>query len=384
MDPNDAFDTIVIGAGIAGASLAWRLAAHGRTLLVEREDQPGYHTTGRSAAQYIASYGPPLVRALTIASRPFFSAPPAGFATQPILTPRAMLTVSLPGQETLLDETWQTIHAAGGDCERITAAAAIELVPVLRPDRVTGAVIERDSYDMDVDVLHQGFLRGLRRAGGTLASRAEVTALARDGARWVVVAGDRRYSAAVVVNAAGAWCDRIAALAGAKPIGLVPKRRAAMIFDPPPGVATDHWPLVAAADHSFYFKPDAGRLLGSPANEDETDPQDVQPEELDIATAMYRIEENTTMVVRPIRTWAGLRSFVGDGEMVAGFDATLPGFFWCAGQGGYGIQTAPAMSEVCADLVLGRPIATEIARLGVTAERLAPGRCQAGAGPVDR
>jgi D-arginine dehydrogenase len=294
-----------------------------------------------------------------------------------------MLTVALPGQEALLDEIGQIIHEAGGDCERLTVAAAIELVPVLRPERVTGAVIERDSYDMDVDVLHQGFLRGLRHAGGTIASGAEVTALARDGDRWAVVAGGRRFSAAVVVNAAGAWCDRVGALAGAKPIGLVPKRRAAMIFDPPAGVAIDHWPLVAAADHSFYFKPDAGRLLGSPANEDETDPQDVQPEELDIATAMYRIEQNTTMTVRPIRTWAGLRSFVSDGEMVAGFDSTLPGFFWCAGQGGYGIQTAPAMSEVCADLVLGRSIATEIGRLGVTAEKLSPRRCQEGVGPVD-
>ncbi len=370
-------DFLVIGAGIAGASLAWRLASLGRTLLLEREEQPGYHTTGRSAAQYIASYGPPLVRALTVASGAFYREPPAGFAEHPLLTARPMLTVALPGQEALLAETETVIRAVGGSARRLDPDAALALVPVLRPERIRGAVIEEDSFDMDVDAIHQGFLRGFRRAGGALVNRAEVTALSHDDQGWRVVASGRDYRAAVVVNAAGAWSDVVAAMAGASPTGLVPKRRAALVFDPPAGVATAGWPLVAAADHSFYFKPDAGRLLGSPANEDETHPQDVQPEELDIATAIHRIEQNTTMTVRPVRTWAGLRSFVADGEMVAGFDAALPGFFWCAGQGGYGIQTAPAMSALCAALAIGAPIPAHLAALGVTADSMAPGRCQA-------
>lgn len=370
----DRCDFIVIGAGIAGASVGWRLAAHGRTVVLEREDQPGYHTTGRSAAQYIASYGPPDARILTLASRSFFEAPPDGFADQPMLRRRAVMTFAPPGDETLLDQHQQDLQSLGVAVERIDAAAAQRLVPVLRPDRVSGAVLEPDSWDMDVDVIHQGFLRGLRRRGGLLTCRAEVRGATAIDGRWRVTTTAGEFEAPVVVNAAGAWCDALAALFGARPIGLEPRRRSALLFDAPPGLAIDDWPLVAAADGSFYFKPDAGRLFGSPANQDPTTAQDVQPEELDIAIAVDRIETNTTMTVRPRRTWAGLRSFVADGEMVAGFDPQVPGLFWCAGQGGYGIQSSPAMSEACAALIVGEPLPDRLARAGLTAARLSPER----------
>ena len=374
MATSEPYDFIVIGAGIAGASLGWRLAAHGRTLVLEREDHPGYHTTGRSAAQYIASYGPPDARILTLASRPFFDAPPEGFADQPLLRRRAVMTFAAPGDEARLDRHQHDLQALGVEVERIDAATACRRVPILRPERVTGAVIEPDSFDMDVDVIHQGYLRGLRRRGGSLSCRAEVRGATSSRGRWRITTAAGDFEAPVVVNAAGAWCDELAPLFGARPIGLVPKRRSALLFDAPADLAIDDWPLVAAADDSFYFKPDAGRLFGSPANQDPTSAQDVQPEALDIAIAVDRIEANTTVTVRPRRTWAGLRSFVADEEMVGGFDPEVPGLFWCAGQGGYGIQSSPAMSAACAAIIVGEPLPDELLRAGLTVARLSPER----------
>lgn len=374
MPSPDRYDFIVIGAGIAGASLGWRLAAHGRTLVLEREDHPGYHTTGRSAAQYIASYGPPTARVLTLASRTFFESPPEGFADQPLLHRRAVMTFAPPGDEARLDRHQSDLQALGVEVERIDAAAACQLVPVLRAERVAGAVIETDSFDMDVDVIHQGYLRGLRHRGGLLTCRAEVRGAASINGRWRVTTSAGEVEAPVVVNAAGAWCDVLAPLFGARPIGLVPRRRSALLFDPPAGVATAGWPLVAAADESFYFKPDAGRLFATPANQDPTHPQDVQPEEIDIAIAIDRIEANTTLTVRPRRTWAGLRSFVADGEMVGGFDPRVPGLFWCAGQGGYGIQSSPAMSAACAAILVGEALPAELQGAGLSSAHLSPER----------
>jgi D-arginine dehydrogenase len=259
--------------------------------------------------------------------------------------------------------------------ERWDAAAAIARVPVLRPERVLGAVYEPDAADMDVHAIHQGYLHRLRRHGGELVCNAEVRAIERSGGRWLVQAGGREYRAPLLVNAAGAWCDVIATLAGVEPIGLVPKRRSAFLFAPPPGVDIRDWPLCIGADHTWYLKPDAGLLLGSPANEDPMTPQDVQPEELDIALAIHHIEDMTTLQIRrPTRTWAGLRSFVADGDLVGGFDAEAPGFFWLAAQGGYGIQTSAAMGEACAALVRGEPLPQRIADFGVTAATLGPGR----------
>lgn len=368
-------DFLVIGAGIAGASIAYWLAPHARVVLLERESQPGYHSTGRSAALFMESYGPPQVRALTCASRAFLEQPPAGFTDHPILSPRGALMVAAQGQSDLLDEHDAVVRSVSAHARRLDAAAACALVPVLRRERVLGAVHEPDAADIDVHALHQGYLRGLRAAGGTLCCNADVTAMEYGGGIWRVSAGGRLYEAPVVVNAAGAWCDVIAALAGAAPIGLVPMRRSAFTFAPPADIDASDWPMFIGVDESYYVKPDAGLLLGSPANADPVAPHDVQAEELDIALAIDRIESMTTLSIRrPRHVWAGLRSFVGDGSFAGGFDATLPGFFWAAGQGGYGIQSSAAAGEAYAALLRGLPLPARIADFGVRPQELSPAR----------
>jgi len=370
-------DCIIIGAGIAGASIGYSLAPYAKVLLLEREAQPGYHSTGRSAALFMESYGTPQVRALTVGSRPFFETPPDGFAEHPLLGPRGALMVASHGQEADLHAHWAVLQPISSRGELLDARGACVLTPVLRPELVLGAVYEPDASDMDVHAIHQGFLRGVRRAGGTVVSDAEVTSLRRRGGAWQVRAAGDLCEAPVVVNAAGAWADVIGALAGACPIGLQPRRRSAFIFAPPAGTSCAHWPMTAGIGEDWYIKPDAGQLLGSPANADLVEPHDVQPEEMDIALAIDRIERMTTLAIRrPSRTWAGLRSFVADGDLVGGFDAGLPGFFWVAAQGGYGIQTSPAMGEACAALVRGLPLPEHIARLGLTPAMLSPMRLQ--------
>jgi D-arginine dehydrogenase len=366
----------IIGGGIAGASVGYWLSQHESVLLLERESQPGYHTTGRSAAMFIETYGPPLVRALTVGSRPFYEAPPAGFAEHPILTPRGVILIATAAQRHLLDEAYEIARGIGAEVHRLSPAEARERVPVLRAERLVGATYEPDPTDIDVHALHQGFLRGLRHNGGEIVTSAEVTLLTRRGEVWRVETAAGVFEAETVVNAAGAWCDVMAQLAGVPPLGLVPKRRSAFIFAPPEDVDNvSSWPVVVGADESFYFKPEAGMLLGSPANVDPMPPHDVRPEEIDIATGIARIEEATTITIRrPTRTWAGLRSFVPDGELVGGFDSAAPGFFWVAGQGGYGIQTAAAMGQACSAILLGQPIPAPLAALGITAERLSPQR----------
>lgn len=371
-------DFLIVGSGIAAASIGYFLAPHGRVTLLERESQPGYHSTGRSAAMFFESYGTPQVRALTRASRAFFEQPPTGFTESPILSPRGALIVARPGQEELLQQEWQLLHAMSPLAQRLDAAQTCALVPVLRAEQVLGAVYASDASDMDVHSLHQGYLRGLRRCGGQLVCDAEVLSLTRTPAQWQVLAGGNTYQAKVVINAAGAWCDQVAAMAGVAPIGLTPKRRSAFVFAPPAGMDCGHWPMCIGVDESWYLKPDAAQLLGSPANADPVPPQDVQPEELDIALGIHRIEELTTLqILRPSRTWAGLRSFVADGDLVGGLDASAPGFFWLAAQGGYGIQTSAAMGQACAALVRGLPLPSAIADFGLTPEMLSPLRLRA-------
>ncbi len=374
------WDVIVVGAGMAGASVGWQLAQAGRQVLVlERESQPGYHTTGRSAALFEEHYGPLQVQALTRASRAFYEQPPAGFTDYPILHPRGVMYVGTAAQKTLIDAAYAEAVKHSPDAQRLDGDALRALVPVLN-DSIVDGFVDDGARDIDVHALHQGFLRGMRQAGGQLWCNAEVSALALDGARrtWTVMLADGRTAQTrTLVNAAGAWADHIGELAGARAMGLVPARRSAFTFPVPEGLDATHWPAVISADESFYFKPDAGQLLGSPANADATYPHDVQPEEEDIATGIWNIEQATTLSIRrPSHTWAGLRSFVADGEMVIGWDSHVPEFFWVAAQGGYGIQSAAGYSLLARNLLLAEPVDERLLRQGVQTELLAPARLQ--------
>jgi len=369
-------DFLVVGSGIAGAPAAYELAAKARVLVVEREAAHGVHTTGRSAALYSAAYGNAAIRALTLASRPFYDAPPPGFADYPLLTPRGCLYIATTGQEAALAAIEADAVTSGVTMRRIGAAAAREICPILKADYLVDATHEPDAMDIDVQALHQGYLRGLKARGGEARLDAEVTGLARTGDGWIATLSDgTTVEAATVIDAAGAWADHVAGLAGAPPIGLAPKRRTALILEAPPGIEPGPWPAVIDADEQFYFKPEAGRILASPADETQSEACDAQPEEWDIAVCVDRIQHAADLPVRRVlRAWAGLRTFAPDRSPVIGYDAAAPGFFWLAGQGGYGVQTAPAAGRVAAALALGEEIPADVAALGVTAAMLAPGR----------
>ena len=376
-------DFLVIGAGIAGASAAWALAEHGSVVVVEREASPGYHTTGRSAAQFLASYGTLSTRCLTRGGRPFFESPPEGFTDTPLLAPRAALFFAREDQLDALHALHATVSALAPDVALIDAKEACARVPVLRADYVAGAMLEPDSMDVDVNALHQGFLRCARRRGARIVLDVRIESIEYRRARWEVGTRHGRYSAKAVVNAAGAWCDEVARLAGAKPIGLVPKRRTVFAFDPPSGVESDAWPLAIDVDEELYFKPDAGRLLCSPADETPSPPCDAQPEDIDIAIAADRLAKATTLEVsRIVNRWAGLRSFVSDHSLVVGPDADLEGFFWVAGQGGYGIQTSPAVARTIAALATGADVPDDLVALGLERSDIDPARLQRGRPPV--
>lgn len=368
-------DFLVVGAGMAGSSAAYELAELGSVVLIEREDMPGYHTTGRSAAVFTEAYGNRAIRGLTTASRAFYSAPPEIFGDTPLLTPIGALFIGREDQRTTVKEHYEACHALVPSVELIDGDEARRLVPILRPGYVACAVWEPDAMGIDVNALHQGYLRGLKTRRGTLVTDAELTNLVYQGGKWHAETRAGAYEAPVVVNAAGAWCDAVGEMAGVKPIGLVPKRRTAFIFDAPDGNDPTGWPLMADVDEQFYVKPDSGRLLGSPADETPMPPQDIQPDELDIAIAIDRIEKATIVKVKLVHNkWAGLRSFVVDKTLVAGFDAEAQGFFWLAGQGGYGIQTAPAMGKVAAALASGGTFPDPVRERGVTAADLDPAR----------
>ncbi|MCW5630237.1 MAG: FAD-binding oxidoreductase [Rhodoferax sp.] len=376
MTDRSVFDFAVIGAGIAGASVAARLADTASVVLLERESQPGYHSTGRSAAMFMESYGPSMVRALTRASRAFYLQPPAGFTDTALLSDRGALYLALQGQQHTLQALRDELADTCPGLRTLDRDAVLALVPCLRAEQVHSGLLDPMAMDIDVHALHQGFLRLLRRGGGTVYTKAEVTQARRGDGLWQLhLADGRSVSARALVNAAGAWADEVGALCGAPPIGLVPHRRSAFTFRPPDGVDASRWPVVSSMDETWYIKPDAGVLLGSPANADPTVPHDVVPEEIDIATAIHEIESVTTLQIRrPLRTWAGLRSFVPDGELVIGWDPSCDGLFWLAAQGGYGIQSAPGASELAAALLLNRPVPDALLAQGVVADAVSPHR----------
>ena len=375
------FDFAIVGAGIAGVSAAYhlapQLASGARVVILEREHVPAYHTTGRSAALHSETYGNASIRAITVASGRFYRSPPPGFADNPLLTPRGAIVAGRTEQEA-------AVRAAAADYAQLVPsvrwldpAEVRHLQPLLKPETCGGgAIFEPEADDMDVAAIHAGFLKGARAAGAVLRLNAEVVALDRKDGRWTVLLRDGEHvSAAVIVNASGAWADVLGGMAGCAPIGLVPKRRTAFTFDSPPGLDLTHLPMAIDFDESFYFKPEVGQFLGSLADETPSPPCDAQPEEIDVATAVDRIETASTLTIRRIKNkWAGLRSFVADKNLVAGYDPKIEGFFWLAGQGGYGIQTAAAAGRLATSLALGKGLPADIADLGVREAALSPAR----------
>jgi D-arginine dehydrogenase len=364
-------DIVVIGAGIAGASAAAHLAADHRVALIEAEEVAGYHTTGRSAAMWILNYGPPDVRVLTGASRDFFENSPEGFADVPLMHRRACVFLSPREQEPVL----AGMLAEGLGLHEIALDDVHRMVPALRSGWAVRAAIEDDSFDMDVATLHQGFLRLLRHRGGALALRSRSQRIERREGRWHVETPATTFVAPVVVNAAGAWGDKVAAQAGIRPLGLQPKRRTGVIIDPAP-YQVEHWPVVHDAAHSWYARTEARtRLMVTPCDETDMPPHDVQPDELDIAIAIDRMQQALDIPVKRVeRAWAGLRTFTPDRSLALGWAGDAEGFFWCVGQGGYGIQTSPAAGRLVADLVSGRDPGHTARILGrVDPRRFTPG-----------
>jgi D-arginine dehydrogenase len=342
------FDAIVIGAGMAGATAAAHLAATRRVALLEAEERAGYHTTGRSAAIWILNYGPPDVRALSAASRAFFEAPPEGYG--PLAQRRAVVTLA-PAQQSL---HLAAMIAGGAGIEPIPVSAIAAEVPVLRPGYAVAAAIERDAFDIDVAALHQGLLRTAQR-NGALALNSRATRIRRLSGLWrVETEAGAAFAAPILVDAAGAWGDAVARLAEVPAIGLQPKRRTALIVDPGPHDCAA-WPLLGDCDHSWYVRPEARRkLMVSPADETDSEPCDAQPEEIDVAIAVDRMQQALDITVTRVEhAWAGLRTFTPDRSLAIGA-GSAPGFFWCCGQGGYGIQTAPAAGALLACLIEGR------------------------------
>jgi D-arginine dehydrogenase len=371
-------DFIVIGGGIAGLSAAARLARHGRVTVIEAEEALGYHSSGRSVSFSHHGIGNAAVRGLTAWSRGFFETQPESFCETPIarLSPSLYFATEemLPALANLQEEMARFTDAV----RLLDEDGLTDACPVIR----TGAgaavrgILDPTGLKLDADALLQSFARELRAAGGTILTGKRISAVEAAGGGWTVTGEDgSRWSAPVLVNAAGAWADRVAALAGVRPIGLQPKRRTIIVIDPPTGMQVADWPFIHTAVSDFYMLPEAGQLLVSPVDEVEDEPCDAQPEEYDIALAAYRLEQYTTMSVsRVAHRWAGLRSFVADRVPTAGFAADAPGFFWLVGQGGYGLQTAPAMAAIVEALATGGEWPEGLAALAVTRETVDPRR----------
>jgi D-arginine dehydrogenase len=346
------YDVLVIGGGIAGASIGYELAADRTVGLLEMEPTLAYHTTGRSVATFLESYGSRTIRLLTTASRAFMEDPPDGFG-RPVLKPLPLIWVAPHSDVDEMHAMYESVVELVPDMRVLSADEVIDSTKVIRPEWVAAGLLEPGASEIDVAALHGGFAGALRARGGEIHTSAGVSAMRRVGDRWHVTdqSGDM-YEAAVVVNAAGSWCDIVAGMAGAKPVGIHPLRRTVFTIGPPEGMDTDTIPLVADVGGTFYLKPEGPQILCSPADEVPSEPCDARPEETDIAKAIDVINTATTLDIRHVRSsWAGLRNFVADRSPVAGFDDEVDGFFWFVGQGGYGIQMSPALAQAGASLV---------------------------------
>lgn len=360
---------MIIGGGVAGLSAAAALGGHARVTVLEGEESIGFHSSGRSATMLHYALGNPLVRALTLASRAFFDAPPEGFSEVPLGRRMPMLVHAREAEVDALDALDAEI-APFATLERVADSAMQALCPVLRVGEgaAVAGLVDHNGIRLDPHALLQGFAGAVRRSGGEIVLGARAAKIRRTDDLWEVQTerGDV-FAAPMLVNAAGAWADAIAVMAGANPLGLMPLRRTIITFDAPDGADTSGWPFAKTVGDELYFAPESGRLFASPMDEMPSDPCDAQPDELEVALAAQRVEERTTIMVKRIaHKWAGLRTFAPDRHPIVGFAPDAPGFLWLAGQGGFGLQTSPVMAEAAASLICGRPWPLQ----GVTAGEL--------------
>ena len=368
------YDIVVIGAGIAGTSVAAQLSASTEVMLVEAEAQPAYHATGRSAAMFAPSYGPPVIQKFTSASADFFHNPPEGFTHTPLLAPCTVLMIGTAEQQNAVTQFMHEMRHSEV-LEPVAISELTVLQPLLRDGYARYGILDKAAYDIDVHALHSAFLKQFRRNGGVFSAASPVVAITRHHGLWQLTTKHSSITANIIVNAAGAWADEIGQMAGAEKIGLVPKRRTALLIAAPDTAMLDKMPMTIDIDEQFYLKPQAGQLLISPANEDPMQACDVQPYEMDVALCIDRIERAFSLKIEKIISkWAGLRSFVADKQPVIGYSAQTEGFFWLAGQGGYGIQTSPAISYFASSLILGEPLPQSCTDEGLTPEMLCPSR----------
>lgn len=364
-------DFLVVGAGIAGISVAAHLAETHRVIVAEMEERPAYHTTGRSAASYEPNYGPAPMLAFTRASKAFFDAPPIGFADAPLLTPRPSLFLEADGQQA---RTARLLSLASA-LDEISIAQTRALFPPLREGYAKRSFLDRFTADMDVDLIHRGYLKMLKARGGQLLLSAPLKTAARSGGQWQVTCGTDTITATTIINAGGAWGDVVAELCGAKPVGLTPKRRSIGVVPMPDGINFQHWPMVTDVGETWYCKPQSGKLMVSSADATPVEPHDAWADDMAIAEGIDRMMHATTLEVDRIdHSWGGLRTFASDGNPVVGFDPHTEGFFWLVGQGGYGIQSSPALSESAATLARGKRVPTNVLDLGLNVADISPER----------
>jgi D-arginine dehydrogenase len=369
------YDIAILGGGIAGLSLAYFLGASRSVVVIEREDNLGYHSTGRSAAEFVLRYNSPEVCTLAAISRDFFDHPPEGFTGVPLLVPRGGLMIANAEKLERFEAHFTVEQGKTDKLTRLSIDEAVAMAPILDPSYLAGAYHDPEFWDIEVESLLQGYVKGARRAGVDIRQKAGVMAARDDGRHWLIDTEGETISARLVVNATGGWADPTAGLFGVAPIGIVPHRRTAILVDLSDGVDTRTMPEINELDDEFYIKPDAGRLLVSPADETPCEPGDVQPEEIDVAWAAHHLETATTMEVRRIaRTWAGMRSFAPDRLPVVGPASDNPRFFWLAGQGGYGILSSPALGALAASLLIGSEVPAGFTRAGLAPTVFSPGR----------
>ncbi len=366
-------DILVIGGGIAGLSAASALATHAKVIVLEAEEAVGYHSSGRSATMLHYALGDPQVRALTQASRPFFERPPNGFTDVTLGHRQPVLVHAREDEVSALDALALAI-APYAALERVGEAGILDLCPVIRTGGggTVAALVDRNGIHLDPHALLQGHVRALRSKGGELVTNARAKVIARNGNDWrVETENGQSFAAPVLINAAGAWADAVAGIAGLAAIGFLPLRRTIITFDAPAGTDVSHWPFAKTIGDELYFAPESGRLFASPMDEVPSGPSDAQPDEYEVALAAHRVEQRTTLKVERIHSrWAGLRTFAPDRHLVAGFEEGADGFFWLAGQGGFGLQTSPMMAAIAESLVAGTPWPVEALR----PEALSPAR----------